>query len=193
MPKAPRDIVLWLVLQELVLGVVGAILAIWNGVPIADRFRWSLADAGLGVVATLPLLVLFPLTKLLEDWHPVQDIEQQIQRGIRPLLGQASIAELALLSLAAGLGEEILFRGFLEAVLTEPLGVVAALLVTNLVFGLAHPWSLAYVVLAGAVGIYLSLTLLWSQNLLVAMTAHALYDLVALVYWLRIVEDRPRT
>jgi membrane protease YdiL (CAAX protease family) len=52
-------------------------------------------------------------------------------------------------------------------------------------FGLAHPMSTTYVVLATVVGVYLGGLLLVTDNLLAPIVAHAAYDFVALVYLVR--------
>ena len=59
------------------------------------------------------------------------------------------------------------------------------MLIASLLFGLLHPISLAYVVVAAALGAYLGLVWMYSGNLLTVVVAHALYDFVLLVYLVR--------
>ena len=56
-----------------------------------------------------------------------------------------------------------------------------AVAVTGLVFGLLHPVSLAYTVLAALAGAYFGALVVLTGNLLVPVVAHAGYDLVALL------------
>ena len=60
-------------------------------------------------------------------------------------------------------------------------GPAMAIIFSNIAFGLAHPHSPTYVILVFFVGIYLGITLHFTenQNLLVPMIVHALYDFAA--------------
>jgi membrane protease YdiL (CAAX protease family) len=63
-----------------------------------------------------------------------------------------------------------------------------ALVVSSVLFGLLHPITPTYAVLAGLIGAYLGGVWLANGNLLVVVIVHALYDFIALIYLLR---DRP--
>jgi membrane protease YdiL (CAAX protease family) len=93
--------------------------------------------------------------------------------------------DLALLSLVAGIGEELLCRGVLQPVLGRWLGPAFGLAAASLLFGLLHPVSWLYIVLAGLLGAYLGFLYLATGNLLGPIVAHALYDFVVLVYIVR--------
>ncbi len=59
---------------------------------------------------------------------------------------------------------------------------VAALFVASCVFGLLHPVSKMYVVLAMAIGVYLGQIWMWAgRDLAVPVIAHGLYDFVAIL------------
>jgi uncharacterized protein len=92
-----------------------------------------------------------------------------------------------LVALAAGIGEELLFRGLMQHGLAQWWsghwwGWLAAWLLTALVFGICHWISGMYAIMAFLAGLYLGALLLVFDNLLVPITAHALYDLAALLY-----------
>jgi len=59
------------------------------------------------------------------------------------------------------------------------------LAIASIVFGLAHPMSVTYAVLAGAIGVYWGWLLMASENLLVPIVTHTAYDFVAIVYLTR--------
>jgi len=85
--------------------------------------------------------------------------------------------QLVLLSAAAGLGEELLFRGVIQ----EELGLGIA----SVAFGLMHDptrelWPLA--LWAAAVGAILGVLYQVTGNLFVPVLSHTLYDSAALVY-----------
>ncbi|MDX1598446.1 MAG: CPBP family intramembrane glutamic endopeptidase [Marinobacter sp.] len=91
---------------------------------------------------------------------------------------------LLTLSVLAGFGEELLFRGVVQGWLTEQFGVVFALAAAAILFGLVHFLSLAYFVMATVLGVVLGLAYIWSESLLMTMVWHGAYDVVAL-YCLR--------
>jgi membrane protease YdiL (CAAX protease family) len=96
--------------------------------------------------------------------------------------------DLALVSISAGVGEELLFRGFLQAAIADWTNPWIALAIASLLFGLAHFITPMYAVLATLLGAYLGGLWLACDNLLAPIVTHALYDFLALVYLLR----RPR-
>ena len=86
------------------------------------------------------------------------------------------------LAVAAGIGEETLFRGFVQGSLAHALGPTAALALASVVFGLAHAVTPAYAMIATIIGFYLGCAWQVSGNLLVPVTIHAVYDAVAIGY-----------
>jgi membrane protease YdiL (CAAX protease family) len=152
--------------------------------PLANRLWWDAADAALGIAACVPMLALFWLG-LHARVPPLVRIRRLCAEVIRPLFAPCSVAELALISLLAGLGEELLFRGVLQAALARGLGPAAGLALTSVAFGLLHALTPTYAVLATAMGLYLGGLAMAEDNLLVVIVAHGLYDLVALVYLTR--------
>ena len=90
----------------------------------------------------------------------------------------------------AGLGEEMLFRGVIQAAVGGWIGGDAgqwiALAAAAVLFALAHSITVMYLVLAGLIGLYLGGLWLATGNLLVPIIAHGLYDFVALAYFVKI-------
>jgi membrane protease YdiL (CAAX protease family) len=94
--------------------------------------------------------------------------------------------DLAVISALAGLGEEMLFRGVVQTLIERASGSPwLAVAAASVLFGLAHPITRTYAVLAALIGVYLGWLFLANGNLLVPIVAHAAYDFVALVYLLR--------
>jgi membrane protease YdiL (CAAX protease family) len=110
---------------------------------------------------------------------------------VAPLCRSLNLPSAALISLAAGIAEELFFRGFLTDFLSQYLSLSLAIFIANLLF--------AYLHLIGAIKrffavflIYLSfglffsiLTLFASGNLFPAILSHALYDFLVIVYFLK--------
>jgi membrane protease YdiL (CAAX protease family) len=138
-----------------------------------------------GVVGTLPLLLglAFVTRSKLE---PIVRLTSFVRERIVPLFAPLSLFELAAISLAAGFGEEALFRGLIQAGLDLTIdgtgGTAFAIIVSSLLFGVCHWITPAYALLAGLASIYFGLLFLWSGNLLTPIVAHALYDFLALAY-----------
>jgi hypothetical protein len=167
----------------------GLALVAWGaawlfGEPLWARLDWSAEAAAWGVAATLPMLAVFGLCLQLR-LPPLARIRRLCEEVIRPLFAPCGLAELALISLLAGLGEEALFRGVLQTVLARWLATWAAVVLTAVVFGLLHALTPTYALLATLMGAYLGVVWLVAGNLLVVILAHALYDFVVLVYLTR--------
>lgn len=178
-------------LLELAAGTEGglAILAGWLGrmigQPPLDSLRWEVSDVALGIGACLPMVVVF---LLCVRWPlgPLRSIHDFSKTVLRPLFAPCTLIELALISLLAGVGEEMLFRGVMQGALCRWLGLWAGLAAASVVFGLAHPINLAYVFLVTLIGFYLGWVWIASDNLLVVIVAHAAYDFAALVYLVKV-------
>ena len=86
----------------------------------------------------------------------------------------------ALLSVAAGVGEEVAYRGYAIPVLTPVFGVTGAAVVTSVVFGAVHGYQGALGVLrTGTMGGVLAWGFISSGSLVPVMIAHTLIDLIA--------------
>ncbi len=137
------------------------------------RSNWFLWGLG-GYCVALPLVVVVSLINQ-KLW--------QGQGGSNPLLslaleGQDQIA-LAIFfftaAVAAPLFEEFLFRGFLLPSLTRYFPVGGAILVSSLLFALAH-LSLSEILPLTVLGIVLGVVYTRSRNLLAPMLLHSLWN-----------------
>jgi len=184
--------------------VVGTALAVEGGlVFVALGLGWLFALSPLGQIdwtfraAWLALAAATPMIAalvLMTRWPvgPFAELEDVVRRAIVPLFRSCTLLDLAVISALAGLGEELLFRGVVQAGLERASGSTwLALVAASVLFGLAHPITPAYAVLAGLIGAYLGWLLLATDNLLVPIVTHAAYDFVALVYLLRGGETPP--
>ena len=133
-----------------------------------------------GIAATAPLVILLRWG-LTTRWPPAVQFVRLVEERIGPLFAGAGAAPLALVALSAGIAEEALFRGVIQSALADRLPGVAAIALTALLFGLLHWVSAVYAVLACLVAVYLGVLFQTTGNLLVPITTHALYDLVALL------------
>lgn len=86
----------------------------------------------------------------------------------------------ALLSVAAGFGEEMAYRGYALPLLAAHIGVPAGIAVTSFVFGLAHAYQgVLGIFRTGVMGAVLAWGFLASGSLWPAIVAHIALDLLA--------------
>ncbi|MFQ5846204.1 MAG: lysostaphin resistance A-like protein [Candidatus Methylomirabilales bacterium] len=168
-------------------GLLGLALALgwWAGQPPFAHMDLQWHAIVLGIVATgPPLLAMWGCARA--SWGPLRRLRQEVFEKIVPLFAECSSLELTLVAVAAGLGEEVLFRGFIQTSLADWVGPPGALFLASLLFGLAHFLTPTYAAIAALVGFYLGGLVMVSDNLLPAILVHAGYDLGALLYLIRI-------
>jgi membrane protease YdiL (CAAX protease family) len=181
-----RDvIIIFAVFFEAGLAPFSIFLGWMLGYPPLAQFVWSLRDARSGAIAAVPVIVLF---LLMLNWPigPLARVKRFCDEEVVPLFAQTHWSELALISISAGVGEEMLFRGVFQAALTHWFGTGWGLALSSVLFGLLHPISITYIVIAGVLGAYLGAVWLWNGNLLAVMVTHALYDFAVLGYLIRL-------
>lgn len=164
--------------------VIALVLAAVVGVDLLSQIRFRWQGILWSIVAILPLLIAM-WGIVHTPWAPFTRILRELDETVIPLFASCSFQELALISFLAGLGEEALFRGLVQTQLSSAFGVWAGLTGASVLFGLVHLLTPAYGILAGLVGAYLGFLFMLSENLLVPITTHAFYDLIALVYLVR--------
>jgi membrane protease YdiL (CAAX protease family) len=150
------------------------------------NIRWwqsafSLASIGLGIlVGLLAVLVIFCVTKsslsvfeqLQTDLRKIIDLFAPVRRAL----------DLFLLSVMAGIGEEAIFRGFLQPWLASMLPIAMGILCSAALFGLIHFISLSYSLYITVLGVLFGVITFHSDGPWSAMAAHAVFDFVA--FWL---------
>lgn len=159
------------------------VIAVWlgrlGGVSPFRHLRLDVAGIAAGFAAALPMLVLLRWS-LRTHWAPMRRLVTLVEERLGPHLANASPGGIVLLAALAGIGEELLFRGVVQVWLAERLPLVWAVAGASLLFGVGHWLSASYAVLASAIGAYLGVVLLLTDNLLAPIVAHAAYDVVAL-------------
>ncbi|QSF45680.1 CPBP family intramembrane glutamic endopeptidase [Paenibacillus tianjinensis] len=103
------------------------------GLPNPDRKDFFAGFAGGALLISCTLLLLWALG--------IADL----QRGwLHPNWGQVDVVDLIITSFLAGIGEEILFRGYIQHLLSRRIGVFLAVGITSVLFSLAHMGNPGY-------------------------------------------------
>jgi uncharacterized protein len=176
------------VLVEGALALLALGLAWLFGVPLREQFPtggpliWAVVR---GLAAAGLMLAMF--WWLVHSNRPaLRQLRQQVAWLIGEMFPTASVWQLALVAVLAGVGEELLFRGVLQVKLVDWTTPTVGIVIASLLFGVAHSMSRLYFALATLIGLCFG-WMAWRYNDLVApMVAHTVYDFVALVYISRV-------
>lgn len=171
------------------LGLAAILVGLLIGHPALGGFVGaSRAQAGWdvlwGTAATLPLFALLVLSDLYPI-GPLRSLQETMDEKVLQLFAGTSLDQLALIAFAAGLGEELLFRGVLQTALIDWTSVWWGIGLAAIIFGGCHYISHTYAVFAAAIGLYLGLLFFWTGNLVAPIVTHGLYDFLALAYLLK--------
>ncbi len=171
---------LTVIVVEVILAAVGLAGGWWFGTPILEDTRVDLRSGLLALAATVPLLV-FVYRGMRTEFAFFARFRELIRETIVPLFASCSPLEILLISIMAGIGEEVFFRGFLQGSLGRVVNPWIALALVSVLFGVVHMVSIGYAIVAGLLGAYLGMLLLLTGNLFVAVAVHTLFDFVALL------------
>lgn len=183
--EEPGSIFASAVAVELGLLVLALLLGWFLAPSPLEQVHANAADLLYGLLACVPLLAgLLAITHI--PWEPLVRLDDFVRQHVVPLFAECRLWQIAVIALLAGVGEEALFRGVIQAGIEQYFGSPAwALVIASVLFGLAHWITPTYAVLAGLIGAYLGWLQLATDNLLTPMVTHAVYDFAAILYLLR--------
>jgi hypothetical protein len=168
----------WPLLRGAVRSLVPVCLAYWLLVRVVEGRRVAeltprraLPMAGLGGLVGFALMLLAAGLMAAVGAYRVQGIHHGIDL----------VAPLVVLGIVPGITEEIVFRGVLFRVVEDGLGTWIALVVSGLLFGLAHlanPNATVWSSLAIAIeaGLLLGMAYAWTRSLWFCMGLHAAWN-----------------
>jgi membrane protease YdiL (CAAX protease family) len=173
--SSSRLLVIALVGEGLLTGVALAWIRLRGlGVEAGD----PMAGLGLGLgAAVLLALVNYAVLRLAPAIQPVRAIRRVYREMLRPLFATVRPLEIVGVSLAAGVGEELLFRGAVQAEF--------GLAIASVLFGLAHIGGRSSVVFGlwvAVMGFGLGGLAHAAGGLLAPIVAHAAYDAMAISF-----------
>jgi len=190
LPKTRAEVITLSILVEGGLILAAYPLGWLLGIHPLSSFNLNWHDSWIGMVATLPLLPIFLI--MIHGPIPFLGKLKSISKDtIRPMMRRCTIPDLIGISVLAGVGEEMVFRGVLQTWLAQDSPSWAAIVAASLSFGMMHSMSRSYFVLASLVGAYLGFLFVWTGNLITPILVHCLYDSFALYYLTRIWKPFP--
>ncbi len=161
------------VIAWILAGLVGDLnLLEWHNLHGTELY----VDAGIGAVVGILVVWASNVLDRKAEWA------RELGRQFGKVLGSLSVTEAFIFAAASAVGEELLFRGFLQQALTEVVfsgawADWAGLVVASLAFGMLHvgpnfkkmwPWTVMAIVLGAGFGwMYL-----YTGNILAPILAH---------------------
>ena len=179
--RGTARILLFAFLGEGALMLIGMVWMLWRDLP----FAWSAAPrvtltnaVAIGLLTAAALAAFqFALLRLVPERGPVRALRRLYRELLFPLFRASTPIEILVISIVAGVGEEVLFRGAMQP--------EWGLIVTSLVFGLFHVGGRLTVTLgiwAACTGALLGWLAIATGGLLAPIVAHMVYDALALSY-----------
>jgi membrane protease YdiL (CAAX protease family) len=156
--------------------ILALVLArIWS-IPLLPLSEHLMRDILIGTAgAVIPfVLFCFSLSEKAKAVPIIRSLRKTITGDIRALFASSTFIDICLISIVAGLAEELLFRGVIQV----KWGILAA----SILFGLLHGVTPAYILLATVIGFYIGLLYHIFQSLLIPIQLHCIYDFGALIY-----------
>lgn len=145
---------------------------------------------GLGVVVVVAALVFLELQRRRVTKDPELQVEfrKKIEQAA-PILpvDRRELFYFHLVSVTAGVCEELLYRGFLIWYIAELLGLVPAVVLSSVLFGCAHLYQgLKGMFQTTVVGLVLALVYVATGALWAPMLLHALVDMNSGILWYQV-------
>jgi membrane protease YdiL (CAAX protease family) len=130
-----------------------------------------------GALLALPLLWLVLVA--LPAIPAIRSAFESIEQMVGPLFQGMPVWQIWVISLSAGIGEEVFFRWALQGTLTQWMPLPVAVLIASLAFGACHCLNATYFVVTACLGVILSMIYLLAGPL-AAVACHATYDYLAI-------------
>ncbi|UCH80600.1 MAG: CPBP family intramembrane metalloprotease [Nitrospiraceae bacterium] len=156
--------------------LIAALLANYLDISLLPLSYHPVRDVVIGFAGTIPpfAFFLFSVSKRADRIPVLGPLKKIVLTEVGAIFRNSGLNDLVVISLLAGVGEELLFRGVIQV----RFGIVFA----SVLFGVLHFVSPAYAIVTAIMGLYLGIIFHISGGLLAPVIIHFLYDLAALVY-----------
>jgi membrane protease YdiL (CAAX protease family) len=146
---------------------------------VPDYYGWRWLAVAMGVGGSLFLL----WQMVTVAGKPGELAKMREQMGELSALIPRNPAEsraFAMVSVTAGICEEIVYRGMLMGALIPALGLWPAVALSSVIFGMGHVYQgMTGIIKTTLVGVFMALLTVFSGSLLVAIVLHAIIDLTS--------------
>ncbi|WP_157954084.1 CPBP family intramembrane glutamic endopeptidase [Microbulbifer sp. A4B17] len=159
----------------LLLAALGLYLAPVEISVFGDRVWLQLFLGLLGAVVTFSVVMILARSETLFG-----NILRRHCLQLTPLFSKLTSSQMVWVAIAAGICEELLFRGFLQSWLSQLSSPFLGLLGASLIFALLHCASWVYFFLTFMIGLILGIFYQMSGGLVGVMVWHSIYDLFAI-------------
>ena len=155
----------------------GVVISLISGLELSllGTIGWSSLPLGLIAGLCIYALVFYASVKLMPILPSLRDNFYLLRR----LFADLSWGDIVVLSLLAGIGEELLIRGVLQGFLMQQFGSWTGIILASLVFALLHTVSFVYVLITFMIGLVFAIAYTVTGSLLLVMAAHSIYDVCA--------------
>lgn len=107
------------------------------------------------------------------------DSIKELLRILHALFKDFTWTQIIIISLLAGIGEELLIRGALQTYLVQVSSPFLGMFLASFIFGLLHFLSKIYVFITFVIGFIFALLFHFTDSMLLVMIAHTVYDIFA--------------
>jgi membrane protease YdiL (CAAX protease family) len=161
------------------------IATVWSqfaDIKLLTEFRLTtrnvLIGVGAGLLMNVVSFLIIWLGKFTKGWLKwLSALRGIVYQQVAPIFTDLNWFDIVLIALTSGFCEEVFFRGVVQA----QLGIVA----TSILFGFFHCPSLkhlSYGIWAFFAGLFLGWLLIYSHSLWTPISAHAVNNLISLLY-----------
>jgi membrane protease YdiL (CAAX protease family) len=157
----------------LLLGIILSVAAApwqWFG-----KYGWLAIPVG-AILGSLIYLLGFLFS--CSRWTKTNSM-QELLISLHQLFREFTWPQIIVVSLLAGVGEELLIRGVLQSFLVSNLGAIWGILSASLIFGLLHFMTKTYVLLTFALGLLFGIAFHYTDSIVLVMVGHTVYDIIA--------------
>ncbi len=164
--------------------ILGIVLSFLFKIELLQILNFNLSAIIVGSIAgtTLALIIAAVYKSRFKIFKKLQ---KDLTKTLKVMSG-FNFFQILLISFIAGLTEEIFFRGFLQQVIEINFGLVTALIISGILFGVMHYISNVYTVYIFFVSAVFGLIFVFTENLWGAIFAHFLFDLVGISLGLKL-------
>ena len=166
-------------LSQLAIVALG-VFFIWAfDVQIPDANVGWLQAVAIGTLLAMTTLLLFTLIYRFGGKFAQMLVNDSLR--VSAIFSRYTWVHFACVAALAGVGEELLFRGFLQTWLSNHFAITLAILVASIIFGLLHYLSHAYFISVTLMSVAFGVGYYVTDSLLMVMVWHGVYDFVALI------------